>query len=304
MPVTGDFSDRTIVQKSEQNSEKKVWVVVGASRGLGLALAETIIARGECDELILLSRKIEKMSEHFETHANIAFEKMNFKNSEDLVRVAQNESVRDDAQSVLPNKNETECFVVSDKSIKRNFPMVVRCVSFDASDEAQWPLALQFQSQKLFYVAGGGPYGAFENKKWSDHQWAFKVNFLCPAFLLHQLMQTNICQQIVIVGSAIAESKPDVNAASYAAAKHALKGLITSVQAEQKKMSQAQIDLRLFSPGYIDTPMLPTNAWPRQLTVEQQALMIASPKALAEQLLGWISHPNDANCHLNLSKTR
>ncbi len=265
MPVTGDSLDRTIVQNSEQNSDKKVWVVVGASRGLGLALAEAIIARGECDELILLSRKIEKMSEHFQTQAKIAFEKKNFKNTEDLAQLAQNDCA-----------------------------MVVRCVSFDASDETQWPLALQFQAQKLFYVAGGGPYGPFENKKWSDHQWAFKVNFLCPAFLLHQLMLSNTCRQIVMVGSAIAESKPDIHAASYAAAKHALKGLVTSVQAEQKKMSQDQIDLRLFSPGYIDTPMLPANAWPRQLALEEQASLIASPIALAEKLLDWIANPSSS----------
>ncbi len=298
MPVIGDSLDRTIVQNSEQNSDKKVWVVVGASRGLGLALAEAIIARGECDELILLSRKIEKMSEHFQTQAKIAFEKMNFKNTEDLVQLAQNDSIRNDAQNVLQsvlfNKTETESFVVSDKSIKRNFPMAVSCVSFDTSDETQWPLALQFQAQKLFYVAGGGPYGPFENKKWSDHQWAFKVNFLCPAFLLHQLMLSNTCRQIVMVGSAIAESKPDIHAASYAAAKHALKGLVTSVQAEQKKMSQAQIDLRLFSPGYIDTPMLPANAWPRQLALEEQASLIASPIALAEKLLDWIANPSSS----------
>lgn len=73
-----------------------------------------------------------------------------------------------------------------------------------------------FKADRLFYFAGGGPFGEFEKKNWKDHQWAYQVNFLFPAYLLHQLWQKSSVQQFVFVGSAIAESSADPRASSYA----------------------------------------------------------------------------------------
>ncbi|MBK7960771.1 MAG: hypothetical protein IPK04_05925 [Bdellovibrionales bacterium] len=75
-------------------------------------------------------------------------------------------------------------------------------------------------------------------------------------------------KQGIFIGSQIAERNPDINAASYTAAKHALLGIISTLQKEAlegkdtKKASLAH-DLRLFSPGYMNTSLLPPTAWPR-----------------------------------------
>ncbi len=131
---------------------------------------------------------------------------------------------------------------------------------------------------KLFYVAGGGPYGPFANRSFKDHEWAWDVTFKFPAKLLHALAKTKPLQTI-LVGSAVAESNPDPHAASYAAAKHALKGLVLSLQKEYP-----QWDLRLFSPGYMDTDMLPRNAPVR-------AHAICDPADIARDLWDWSLTP-------------
>ena len=120
-----------------------------------------------------------------------------------------------------------------------------------------------FKPTHIIYCAGGGPYGNFETKKWSDHVWALNVNFLFPAELLHVLSTTSILvdhlKKVIFVGSAIAESQPDSKASSYAAAKHALKGLVTTVQLE----STLSFKVKLFSPSYMLTDLLPKNSIPR-----------------------------------------
>lgn len=137
-----------------------------------------------------------------------------------------------------------------------------------------------FHPTSIIYFAAGGPYGNFQDKKWTDHEWALKVSFLFPSHLLHHLMQISIpsLKKFVVVGSAIAENKPDPGAASYCAAKHALKGLISTLQAENK----SAFKLHLFSPGYIATDMLPSLSWPRQ-----QGLADAAEN-VAEQLISEI----------------
>ncbi len=144
-------------------------------------------------------------------------------------------------------------------------------VSFKTADFSQTPdqegvfeRLRQFRPNRIFYFAGGGPFGPFEQKSWKDHQWALEVTFLFPARLLHLWMRGEILppegppRQFVIAGSHVAEAQPDPLAASYAAAKHALRGLIQSIQEEAPNL-----DLRLFSPTYLDTKMLPKNAAPR-----------------------------------------
>lgn len=176
---------------------------------------------------------------------------------------------------------------ISSKSYSRTLNAV------DFTKASMWDeLLLQFQKDQpevLIYFAGGGPYGAFQKKDFKDHQWAFRLNFEFPAFLLHSLLKqpqdfSNV-RQVCFVGSSIAESQPDANAASYAAAKHALKGLVTTVQRESPRF-----DLRLFSPGYMDTSLLPADAWPRQ-----KDGLVASAEAVAADLWAWLQEPQFAN---------
>lgn len=113
-----------------------------------------------------------------------------------------------------------------------------------------------FKPTVLFYFAGGGPYGFFEEKSWSSHLWSLNTTFLYPAQLLHSVLAHPWpeLKQMVFIGSAVAEEKPDPMACSYSSAKHGLKGLIDSVNAEKKQRS---FKISLFSPGYMQTDLIP-----------------------------------------------
>lgn len=167
--------------------------------------------------------------------------------------------------------------------------------SFDFSKSDSWETLVQhlskIQPTRVFYFAGGGPYGAFREKAWKDHEWAWRVSFFCPAYLLHHL-QDSVLKQWVFVGSAIAESSPDPFAVSYASAKHALVGLLSSLWREG---TIPGCDIRLFSPGYMDTRMLPPGAKIRQ-TPDQ----IQDPKIVAQDLGRWIQDVRGANTHWRL----
>ena len=115
------------------------------------------------------------------------------------------------------------------------------------------------EAEAVFCVAGGGPYGLFHERGFKDHLWAWEVSFLFYARVLHALACAQKFPQVILVGSAVAETQADPRAASYAAAKHALHGLYQTLRAEYPSW-----DLRLFSPGYMDTEMLPSNAAVRQ----------------------------------------
>lgn len=164
----------------------------------------------------------------------------------------------------------------------------------DFSKEEHWSSYLlqlrEFAPTHMIYFAGGGPYGSYGEKQWKDHQWAMKVSYEFPAYLLHDCLNSpwSNLKQISFIGSAIAEAKPDPRAASYSAAKHALVGLLKSVQKEE----HGSLDLRLFSPAYMDTALLPKHAWPRQQG------QIQSAKLVAQQLYQWLQKTNDANGHL------
>lgn len=214
------------------------WILLGASRGLGLAFAKKSLAMESSQSLVVVSRKIEK------GHFNIPAEKW----------------------------------------------------TADFTDESQWNLLLEkilaAGPSRIFYFAGGGPYGDFDTKAWKDHLWAYRLNFLFPAFLLHTaILSAKNLRQIVYIGSAIAEDTPDPGAASYSAAKHSLKGLVTSVQKEIQA-EQKSLDLRLYSPGYMNTDLLPPDAWPRQ----QQGLVLETDK-VANDLWQWSMNQHDANTH-------
>lgn len=172
----------------------------------------------------------------------------------------------------------------------------VKTHAVDFSDPAGWDqLATQIRElkpERVIYFAGGGPFGDYQNKNWKDHQWAWRVTFECPAFLLHSFLKNpGSIKQFAVIGSSVAESHPDPRASSYSSAKHALKGLVSSVQAE----GSSALDVRLFSPGYMDTEMLPAHAWPRQ-----QPGLVKSPAEVAEMLWAWIHNADDVNKHFVL----
>jgi short-subunit dehydrogenase len=141
----------------------------------------------------------------------------------------------------------------------------------------------EFKPSHVFYVAGGGPFGFYQTKEFKSHEWAWQTCFLAAARILHALLSENVfqadLQQFLAVGSAIAGHKPDPKAASYAAAKHALRGLVTTVRAESELLDCGyKVDVRIYEPGYLDTDLLPANAWPRQQGI------VTSPQAEARKL--------------------
>ena len=139
-----------------------------------------------------------------------------------------------------------------------------------------------FQPTHFIYCAGGGPYGFFQDQKLSAHEWALNVNFIYPMALLHALAQKPNgfaqLQAAVFVGSSIAESQPDSKASSYCAAKHALKGWVTTLQ----KGNSLPFQVKLFSPGYMDTELLPPHSEPRK------SGNVASVVNIAEELVSFI----------------
>jgi short-subunit dehydrogenase len=128
---------------------------------------------------------------------------------------------------------------------------------------------------KVFCVAGGGPYGFFHERAFKDHEWAWQVTYVFAARLMHGILASKRRPQVILLGSSVAESEADPRAASYCAAKHALRGLFMSLREEQP-----DFDLRLFSPGYMDTALLPVNAAARKRGVYD-------PKVVAQELWTW-----------------
>ncbi len=184
----------------------------------------------------------------------------------------------------------SELLFISRKISKnQNLSSNVKAIDLDLSREADQEAALSaasnFSPTRIFYFVGGGPFGQFAEKNWRDHKWAFEVNFLFPAKLIHHFLKQTESQvkQMIFTGSAIAESNIDKNAASYSASKHALKALFENLQMESKNT-----DLRLFSPGYMNTDLLPKNAWPRELE------KLLDPTEVADQFCAWALEPKAA----------
>ena len=180
-------------------------------------------------------------------------------------------------QALAKKYPAAEFLLVSRKIAEGNY----QSFKFDFSKELSTDFLIKisdFKPTTIIYFAAGGPYGNFEEKKWADHQWALNVSFLFPAQLLHSLMQSvpASLKKFVVVGSAIAENKPDPGAASYCAAKHALKGLVTTLQAENRPDNNSAFKIDLFSPGYIETDMLPALSWPRQQGLAETAENVAN----------------------------
>jgi short-subunit dehydrogenase len=165
--------------------------------------------------------------------------------------------------------------------------------AFDFSKPESWNSILEqmitFNPSRIIYCAGGGPFGPYSRFDWKDHQWSLRVNFEFPAFLILNLLKNppiNL-KQLVFIGSQVAESKADPGAASYAAGKHALKGLITTLIAE----NHTPFDLRLLSPGYMETDLLPMGSPPRLQGLAR------SPDHIARQMIQSISNSEQRNSH-------
>lgn len=161
-------------------------------------------------------------------------------------------------------------------------------IQADFAKSETWPEILnqidKLQPTRIFYCAAGGPYGEFQKFDWKDHVWSFKVSFEFPAFLIHSVLKNPITslQQFCVIGSSIAENQPDPGAASYCAAKHALKGFVSTLQKERSSQS---LDLRLLSPGYMNTDLLPLGSEPRNQGKAKD------PKAIAQLMIHSISDP-------------
>jgi short-subunit dehydrogenase len=153
---------------------------------------------------------------------------------------------------------------------------------FDFSQKSQWPALVQalddWGPEILIYCAGGGPFGQYGNKAWKDQEWAFQVTFECPAFLLWTYCRAESLKSVknfVVIGSVVAEAQPDPQASMYCASKHALRGLIGSLQKEYPEKG-----IGLFSAPYMDTDLLPAGAWPRR-----QQDLVRPPALVAEELV-------------------
>lgn len=208
---------------------------------------------------------------------------------------SQSNNSKDDASKAV-NSNETDSkdagldfsfFLASRKIADKKIQDHTTICSVDFSKTEVDGNFLQqlknFNPTTLIYFAAGGPYGSYANHKWNSHMWAMQTSFLTPAYLLHWILskrlEFNSLRQIIFIGSAIAEAQGDLNAASYAAAKHALKGLITSVQLEESFLNtnenQSQLKLELFSPGYMQTELLPQNSRPRLQKLAENPVDVA-----------------------------
>ncbi len=185
-------------------------------------------------------------------------------------------------QEIKRQEPSSEILLVSRKINlkKNNLLSATSTYSFDlthwATDQSLFTRIIEFQPTHLIYCAGGGPHGDFVTKKWTDHEWALKINFLTPAQMIHQLAQNQndlkSLKSVIVIGSSVAESNADPQAASYCAAKHALKGLVSTIQIENK----TAFKLHLFSPGYMETDLLPAHSWPRAQNKAEKPEKVAS----------------------------
>ncbi|MBC7419128.1 MAG: SDR family NAD(P)-dependent oxidoreductase [Bdellovibrio sp.] len=182
----------------------------------------------------------------------------------------------------LISQSSDSSYFLASRKIKTRENEVSKNTVLAAQDFSKTPLDLSFLTQlknftptRIIYFAGGGPHGVFEEKKWSDHQWAFNTSFLYPAELVHSILSDQShwlgLRQIILIGSSVAENKADPLAASYAAAKHALRGMVDSMAQEASEKPIVQ----LFSPGYMQTDLLPAHSQPRQNGLAEDPVQVA-----------------------------
>lgn len=130
----------------------------------------------------------------------------------------------------------------------------------------------------IFYCAGGGPHGDYFSKPSHAHEWAYQVNFFRPTEIAHYLKSISFKGLFVYIGSAIAERSVSKKSLSYSMSKKS--SLFTLLL-----MPEQDLKVRVFSPPYMNTALLPKNSWPR---VEASELVLET-KEVADELLSWIS---------------
>lgn len=218
------------------NTGLKRVAVLGASRGLGRATVNRLIASGGASALFVCSRKKQLL--------------------EEIANEPSAHGISIDVFSADFSKAEEQNQVIDRLS--------------------------QWNPDTIIYCAGGGPHGVFADKEWKDHLWAWNVSFLFPARLIHMFLPDKSVEKMIFVGSAIAESDNNALSASYGSSKAALLSLVRAVQ-------NGLSDVRLFSPGYMNTEMLPPNALPRKQGV------LLDPQNVAKVLLAWLDSPKDSD---------
>lgn len=135
-----------------------------------------------------------------------------------------------------------------------------------------------YSPEFIFYVAGGGVHGEYFSKPMHSHRWTFEVNFFRPIEIADYLKHTGFQGIFVYIGSSIAERSDSKNSISYAESKKlALKTLLS--------LDESELKVRVFSPPYMDTALLPKKAWPRLETPD----LVLNPKKVAKVLLNWLS---------------
>ncbi|MCO5113577.1 MAG: SDR family oxidoreductase [Bdellovibrionaceae bacterium] len=164
-------------------------------------------------------------------------------------------------------------------------------LSYDFADEGFYEGLLTqiqiFAPDHIIYCAGGGPFGPYGGQKWNAHQWTYKVNFMWPAQLCWYLAHNFTKTKFTFIGSSIAEAQVgDPAGASYAASKWAMRGLISSLQEHYPQR------FYLYSPGYMDTDMLPPKSYPRV-----NGDRILNPAEVAEDLVQWLTDSSKNDFH-------
>ncbi len=137
----------------------------------------------------------------------------------------------------------------------------------------------EWQPERLWFFAGGGPYGEFQNKKWSAHEWALQVGLLGLMKLSHDLLSQNVLKQMIVTGSLIADDR-DPWASSYSASKAGLAAWVKSLQGESPNF-----DARLFRPTYFSGGLLPSPSLPERLQLVQR------PDGLGQNFVRWALNP-------------
>jgi short-subunit dehydrogenase len=187
----------------------------------------------------------------------------------------------------LLEKTKTDMTAGRGAELVERFSGSIEIVKFDASRDSDVTNMAAMISEKSFdlviYNSGGGPHGEFCQKEWKDHSWALNVNLATPMHLCHQWLKSRDSQKLgrfVIVGSRIAEQSPDPLAVSYAAGKHGLVGFVSSIQSE---LEANQNKVWLFSPGYMDSEMLPHTAH-----IRHDGSKLMSVDTAAQAMLRWL----------------
>jgi short-subunit dehydrogenase len=154
-------------------------------------------------------------------------------------------------------------------------------LSGDAAADSVLTKINDFKPDRIFYVAGGGPHGAFFEKSMKSHKWAYNVNQFTPIQILYGLIEQGYKGEFIYIGSAIAERSTSSKSLSYAASKRS--ATVTILSYESKSLIT-----KVFSPAYMNTDLLPKGAWPRTDCPE----LVAEPRDVAKILLNWLDVQN------------